>query len=80
VNKRETRPRLISSLLILELLDIILIYTLDHRPTPLLKTGEERQDNGDRGAKLINLIVKAIGIPAIVDTHQKVDQEGYCFT
>lgn len=46
---------------------------LDHMPTPLLKTAEERAIEAEAGVKLIDDIVAAMDMNAIVQTLQEVD-------
>jgi creatinine amidohydrolase len=41
--------------------------------TPLLTTDEEREERADAGVQAINELVKALDMPAIVETLRQVD-------
>jgi creatinine amidohydrolase len=45
----------------------------DHMATPLLKTPEEREVFADRGVGAIDELVKALDMPAVVETLRQVD-------
>ncbi|OCA84527.1 hypothetical protein A8F94_15120 [Bacillus sp. FJAT-27225] len=46
----------------------------DHMATPLLKTPEERDEYANRGVRAIDDFVKALDMPAIVETLRQVDE------
>lgn len=72
------KPFLCPNLLISGAVGYYFNKPLDHMPTPLLKTEEERAQHAEVGVKIINQIVEALDMQNIIETLRQLDVLSSC--